>query len=143
MTERMRDTFVVRYPNRTKPAVPSQNEAVMNMGDGTFMADNAFKESIPMLSYTPEELGINMDAAPTAVAIAATDPLGYKPYTPSQEAIIQDSSVPDLLTVQQDFYDGGIQFNAEGRNWVQDNAYTLLIGLLVFSAGAWIGKRWL
>jgi len=103
----MRDTFVVRDPNRTKPAVPSQNEAVMNMGDGTFMADNAFKESIPMLSYTPEELGINMDAAPTAVAIAATDPLGYKPYPPSQEATIQDSSVPALLTVQQDFYDGG------------------------------------
>lgn len=115
----------------------------MNMGDGTFMADNAFKESVPMLSYTPEELGIDMNAAPTAVAIAATDPLGYKPYTPSQEAIIQDSSVPDLLTVKQDFYDGGIQFNAEGRNWVQDNAYTILIGLLVFSAGAWIGKRWL
>ncbi len=115
----------------------------MNMGDGTFMADNAFSESIPMLSYTPEELGINMDAAPTAVAIAATDPLGYKSYTPSQEITIQDSSVPDLLTVQQDFYDGGVQFNAEGTNWVKNNAYTLLIGLLVFSAGAWIGKRWL
>ena len=139
----MRDTFVVRDPNRTKPAVPAQNEAVMNMGDGTFMADNAFKESIPMLSYTPEELGINMNAAPTAVAVAASDPLGHRPYTPSQEITVQDSSVPDLLTAQQDFYDGGIQFNAEGTNWVENNAYTLLIGLVVFTGGLWIGKRWL
>ena len=42
----------------------------MSMGDGTFMADNAFRESIPVMSYTPEELGINMDAYAMATETA-------------------------------------------------------------------------
>ena len=66
MTERMSDAFVVRDTNGTKNMIPSQRERPMAMGDGTFMADNAFRESVPMMSYTPEELGINMSAYPTA-----------------------------------------------------------------------------
>ena len=65
MTERMRDAFVVRdLPTEQTNMIPSQKERPMAMGDGTFMSDNAFKESIPMMSYTPEELGINMSAYP-------------------------------------------------------------------------------
>ena len=52
---RMRDAFVVRDQNGINEMIPSQKERPMAMGDGTFMSDNAFKESIPMMSYTPEE----------------------------------------------------------------------------------------
>ena len=68
MTERMRDAFVVRDVNGQRNMIPSQNERPMAMGDGTFMSEDAFKDSIPMMSYTPEELGINMSAYPTAPA---------------------------------------------------------------------------
>ena len=73
MTERMRDAFIVRDTNGIKNMIPSQRERPMAMGDGTFMADNAFRESVPMMSYTPEELGINMDAYPTAPELTGTD----------------------------------------------------------------------
>ena len=67
---RMRDAFVVRDQNGINEMIPSQKERPMAMGDGTFMSDNAFKESIPMMSYTPEELGINMAAYPMATDTA-------------------------------------------------------------------------
>lgn len=148
MTERMRDTFVVRDTNGQKNMIPSQKERPMAMGDGTFMADNAFRESIPMMSYTPEELGINMDAYPTAPAqeqtafeIAMQDNSqsgDMKSMTPIQEAIVQSSNNPYLTVVQQDEQDGGVQFNSD---WVKDNSFDILKGLLLLGIGAWIGRN--
>jgi hypothetical protein len=80
------------------------------MGDGTAMEAEAFSESIPMMSYTPEELGINMDATPQATAIAATNPY---PYTDRQEVTVQASNNPALTVVKQDLLDGGVEFSAE------------------------------
>jgi len=129
MTERMRDAFIVRDLNGSKEMMPSQRERPMAMGDGTFMADDAFKNSVPMMSYTPEELGINMAAYPTAPAqeesafeIAMqnkTQTSEKKPMTPMEEAVVQSSANPYLTVVQQDEVDGGVQFNSE---WVKDNS---------------------
>jgi len=83
---------------------------LMRMGDGTAMEAEAFSESIPMMSYTPEELGINMDATPQATAIAATNPY---PYTDRQEVTVQASNSPALTVVKQDLLDGGVEFSAE------------------------------
>jgi len=148
MTERMRDTFVVRDTNGQKNMIPSQKERPMAMGDGTFMADNAFRESIPMMSYTPEELGINMDAYPTApaqeqtafeIAMQDNSQSGeMKTMTPIQEAIVQSSNNPYLTVVQQDEQDGGVQFNTD---WVKDNSFDILKGLLLFGIGVWLGKN--
>jgi len=150
MTERMKDAFVVRDQNGTKNMIPSQRERPMAMGDGTFMADNAFRESIPMMSYTPEELGINMAAYPTAPAqeqtafeIAMQDNSqsgDMKSMTPVQEAVLQSSDNPYLAVVQQDEQDGGVQFNSE---WVRDNSFDILKGLILLGVGAWIGKTYL
>ena len=146
MTERMRDAYVVHDPNGYKDLLPSQSEAPMSMGDGTFMADNAFRESLPMMSYTPEELGINMSAYPmqtdTALALGSKSSSGdMKSMNPQQEAIIQASSNPFLAVVQQDEQDGGVQFSAESSitSWVDKNSTALLIGILLFGAG-WIAK---
>ena len=150
MTERMKDAFVVRDQNGTKDMIPSQRETPMAMGDGTFMADNAFRESVPMMSYTPEELGINMDAYPTAPAqeqtafeIAMQDNSqsgDMKSMTPVQEAVLQSSNNPYLGVVQQDEIDGGVQFNSD---WVKDNSFDILKGLILLGVGAWIGKTYL
>jgi len=150
MTERMRDAFVVRDTNGTKNMIPSQRERPMAMGDGTFMADNAFRESVPMMSYTPEELGINMAAYPTAPAqeqtafeIAMQDNSqsgDMKSMTPVQEAVLQSSDNPYLAVVQQDEQDGGVQFNSE---WVRDNSYDILKGVILLGLGVWIGKTYL
>lgn len=136
----MRDAFVVRDSNGTSNLIPTQNERVMSMGDGTFMADNAFRESIPMMSYTPEELGINMDAYPmateTAMAIAVQDKgqAGeMTSMTPEEEVTLQKSNNPFLAVVQQDEYDGGVQFNSE--NLIETHAYTILKVALIFGAG--------
>jgi len=135
----MRDAFVVRDSNGTSNLIPTQNERVMSMGDGTFMADNAFRESIPMMSYTPEELGINMDAYPkaeTAMAIAVQDKgqAGeMTSMTPQEEATLQKSDNPFLAVVQQDEYDGGVQFNSE--NLIETHAYMILKVALIFGAG--------
>lgn len=146
----MKDAFVVRDQNGTKNMIPSQRERPMAMGDGTFMADNAFRESIPMMSYTPEELGINMAAYPTAPAqeqtafeIAMQDNSqsgDMKSMTPVQEAVLQSSDNPYLAVVQQDEQDGGVQFNSE---WVRDNSFDILKGLILLGVGAWIGKTYL
>jgi len=140
MTERMRDAFVVRDSNGTSNLIPTQNERVMSMGDGTFMADNAFRESIPMMSYTPEELGINMDAYPKATETAMTIAVQDKgqagemtSMTPEEEATLQKSNNPFLTVVQQDEYDGGVQFNSE--NLLETHAYTILKFALIFGAG--------
>ncbi len=150
MTERMRDAFIVRDTNGIKNMIPSQRERPMAMGDGTFMADNAFRESVPMMSYTPEELGINMDAYPTAPAqeqtafeIAMQDNSqsgDMKSMTPIQEAILQSSNNPYLAVVQQDEQDGGVQFNSE---WVENNAFGILKTVVILGLGAWIGKTYL
>ena len=150
MTERMRDAFIVRDTNGIKNMIPSQRERPMAMGDGTFMADNAFRESVPMMSYTPEELGINMDAYPTAPAqeqtafeIAMQDNSqsgDMKSMTPIQEAILQSSNNPYLTVVQQDEQDGGVQFNSE---WVENNAFGILKTVVILGLGAWIGKTYL
>ena len=119
----------------------------MAMGDGTFMSDNAFKESIPMMSYTPEELGINMAAYPmqteTAMQIAVQDKgqAGeMTSMTPEEEVTLQQSNNPYLAVVQQDEYDGGVQFNAD--NWVEDNSYTILKGIVLIGIGIYLGKNW-
>ena len=150
MTERMRDAFVVRDQNGRKDMIPSQRERPMAMGDGTFMADNAFRESVPMMSYTPEELGINMAAYPTAPAqeqtafeIAMQDNSqsgDMKSMTPVQEAVLQSSNNPYLTVVQQDEQDGGVQFNSE---WVENNAFGILKTVVILGLGAWIGKTYL
>ena len=150
MTERMRDAFIVRDTNGIKNMIPSQRERPMAMGDGTFMADNAFRESVPMMSYTPEELGINMDAYPTAPAqeqtafeIAMQDNSqsgDMKSMTPVQEAVLQSSNNPYLTVVQQDEQDGGVQFNSE---WVENNAFGILKTVVILGLGAWIGKTYL
>ena len=150
MTERMRDAFVVRDTNGHKNMITSQRERPMSMGDGTFMADNAFRESVPMMSYTPEELGINMNAYPmatdTALAIAAQDKQQtgeMTSMTPEQEVTVQQSSNPFLRVVQEDEYSGGVQFNAD--NWVEDNSYTILkfgaVALAFYCLGAYMTNR--
>jgi hypothetical protein len=128
--------------------IPSQRERPMSMGDGTFMADNAFRESVPMMSYTPEELGINMAAYPmatdTALAIAAQDKQQtgeMTSMTPEQEVTLQKSSNPFLAVVQEDEYSGGVQFNAE-NNMLETHAYAILKSLLFVGVGIWIGKNW-
>ena len=143
----MKDAFVVRDQNGTKNMIPSQRERPMAMGDGTFMADNAFRESVPMMSYTPEELGINMAAYPTApqeetafeIAMQDNSQSGdMKSMTPVQEAILQSSNNPYLGVVQQDEVDGGVQFHSE---WVKDNSFDILKGLIILGIGAWFGKN--
>ncbi len=146
----MKDAFVVRDQNGTKNMIPSQRERPMAMGDGTFMADNAFRESVPMMSYTPEELGINMAAYPTAPAqeqtafeIAMQDNSqsgDMKSMTPVQEAVLQSSDNPYLAVVQQDEQDGGVQFNSD---WVRDNSYDILKVVMSLGLGIWIGKTYL
>jgi len=145
MTERMRDAFVVRDTNGQKNMIPSQRERPMNMGDGTFMADNAFRESVPMMSYTPEELGINMDAYPmatdTAMEIAVQDKQQsgeMSSMTPRQEVTLQQSSNPYLAVVQEDEYSGGVQFNAD--NWVENNSYTILKYGVIAVGFYWLGS---
>ena len=150
MTERMRDAYVVRDTNGTKDMIPSQRETPMAMGDGTFMADNAFRESVPMMSYTPEELGINMDAWPkaekqeqTAFEIAMQDNSqsgDMKSMTPIEEAQVQSSNNPYLTVVQQDEQDGGVQFNSD---WVEDNAFGILKVIAILGLGLWVGKTYL
>jgi len=145
MTERMRDAFVVRDTNGHKNMIPSQRERPMSMGDGTFMADNAFRESVPMMSYTPEELGINMAAYPmqteTALSIAAQDHQQsgeMTSMTPSQEVTLQQSSNPYLAVVQEDEYSGGVQFNAD--NWVESNSYPILKTMVLIGIGYFLGS---
>jgi len=130
--------------------IPSQRERPMAMGDGTFMADNAFRESVPMMSYTPEELGINMDAWPkaekqeqTAFEIAMQDNSqsgDMKSMTPIEEAKVQSSNNPYLTVVQQDEQDGGVQFNSD---WVEDNAFGILKVIAILGLGLWVGKTYL
>lgn len=112
MTERMRDAYIRRDVNSQSTWLSDIQPAsdFMNMGDGTVMEEGAFSESIPMMSYSPEELGINMDATPHAVAIAATNPY---PYTDRQEVEVASSPIPDLSVVKEDFVDGGVEFSAE------------------------------
>ncbi len=110
----MRNNFVEKDSNSSNNWLskiqPVDN--LMRMGDGTAMEAEAFSESIPMMSYTPEELGINMDATPQATAIAATNPY---PYTDRQEVSVQASNSPALTVVKQDLLDGGVEFSAEGK----------------------------
>jgi len=143
----MRDAFVVQDLNGTTNLIPSQREKPMAMGDGTFMADNAFRESLPMMSYTPEELGINMAAYPmateTAMQIAAQDKQQsgeMTSMTPQQEVTLQQGTSPYLNVVKEDEYDGGVQFNAD---FVENHAYSILKSLLFVGVGVWIGKNWL
>ena len=142
----MRDAFIVRDHNGRKELMADQRERPMAMGDGTFMADNAFRESIPMMSYTPEELGINMAAYPmasdTAMQIAAQDKQQsgeMASMTPEQEVTLQQGTSPYLNVVKEDEYDGGVQFNAD---FVEDHAYTILKSFVLVGVGIWIGKNW-
>jgi len=142
----MRDAFIVRDHNGRKELMADQRERPMAMGDGTFMADNAFRESVPMMSYTPEELGINMAAYPmatdTAMQIAAQDNQQsgeMTSMTPSQEVTLQQGTSPYLNVVKEDEYDGGVQFNAD---FVEDHAYTILKAFIFVGVGIWIGKNW-
>ena len=150
MTERMRDAFIVRDHNGRKELMADQRERPMAMGDGTFMADNAFRESVPMMSYTPEELGINMAAYPsspkeeTAFEIAMQDnsQSGDMPsMTPIEEVTLQQGTSPFLNVVKEDEYDGGVQFRAEG-NLIEHHAYDILKGLLLIGVGIYFGKNW-
>ncbi len=145
----MRDAFIVRDTNGSKEMIPSQRERTMSMGDGTFMADNAFRESIPMMSYTPEELGINMAAYPSApkeetafeIAMRDNSQSGDMPsMTPIEEVTLQQGTSPFLNVVKEDEYDGGVQFNSE--NVIETHAYAILKSLLFVGVGVWIGKNW-
>jgi hypothetical protein len=150
----MRDTFVVRDQNGRKDMIPSQRERPMAMGDGTFMADNAFRESVPMMSYTPEELGINMAAYPTApkeetafeLAMRDNSQSGDMPtMTPIEEVTLQQGTSPFFNVVKEDEYDGGVQFNAprmQENNLIQHHAYDILRGLVLIGVGIYVGKNW-
>ena len=148
----MRDASIVRDTNGSKEMIPSQRERTMSMGDGTFMADNAFRESIPMMSYTPEELGINMAAYPSApkeetafeIAMQDKSQSGDMPsMTPIEEVTLQQGRSPFLNVVKEDEYDGGVQFNSE--NLIETHAYTILKVALIFGAGmafaSWCNNR--
>ena len=117
MTERMRNSFVEHDSNGSAEWLskiqPADN--LIRMGDGTAMEVGAFSDSVPMMSYTPEELGINMDATPQAVAIAATNPY---PYTDRQEVSIMDDSSDSLTVVKQDLLDGGVEFSANSSKQI-------------------------
>ena len=63
-----------------------------------------------------------------------------KSMTPVQEAVLQSSDNPYLAVVQQDEQDGGVQFNSE---WVRDNSYDILKGVILLGLGVWIGKTYL
>ena len=112
---KMNNYFVEKDSNNSNNwlAAIQPTDNLMRMGDGTEMEQAAFSESIPMMSYTPEELGINMDATPHATAIAATNPY---PYTDRQEVMIDESNSPALNVVKEDFIDGGVQFAGEGNS---------------------------
>lgn len=118
MTERMRNSFIEQDSNGSAEWLskiqPADN--LMRMGDGTAMEVGAFSDSVPMMSYSPEELGINMDATPQAVAIAATNPY---PYTDRQEVAIDESPKDSLTVVKQDFVDGGVEFASEGDSVIK------------------------
>jgi hypothetical protein len=111
----MRNSFVEHDSNGSAEWLskiqPADN--LIRMGDGTAMEVGAFSDSVPMMSYTPEELGINMDATPQAVAIAATNPY---PYTDRQEVSIMDDSSDSLTVVKQDLLDGGVEFSADSSD---------------------------
>ena len=62
------------------------------------------------------------------------------PMSPMEEAIVQSSANPYLAVVQQDEVDGGVQFNSD---WVKDNSFDILRGLVLIGIGAWIGKNYL
>ena len=111
---KMNNYFVEKDSNNSNNwlAAIQPTDNLMRMGDGTEMEQAAFSESIPMMSYTPEELGINMDATPHATAIAATNPY---PYTDRQEVMVDNFPSPALNVVKQDFFDGGVEFSAEGK----------------------------
>ncbi len=136
----MRNNFVEKDSNSSNNWLskiqPVDN--LMRMGDGTAMEAEAFSESIPMMSYTPEELGMNMDATPQATAIAATNPY---PYTDRQEVAVQSSNSPDLNVVKQDFFDGGVEFSADGKlpmiSQISGEVKDLLVSnpLLIFGLG--------
>ena len=91
-----------------------------------------------------------MDAYPSAPAqeetafeIAMQDKTQtseMKPMSPMEEAIVQSSNNPYLAVVQQDEVDGGVQFNSD---WVKDNSFDILRGLILIGIGAWIGKTYL
>lgn len=135
MTERMRDAFVVQDINGRKDMMPSQREKPMAMGDGTFMADNAFRESVPMMSYTPEELGINMAAYPRAEPAPA--PIAPAPVQEATE------TSPFLAVVQEDEYSGGVQFNAD--TFVETHSYSILkygiVALSFYFLGSYYSNR--
>ena len=115
MTERMKNSYVEQDYNGSAEWLskiqPADN--LMRMGDGTAMGAEAFSESIPMMSYSAEELGINMDAAPAAVAIAATNPY---PYTDRQEVDVLQETSDSLTVVKQDLLDGGVEFSADSSD---------------------------
>jgi hypothetical protein len=71
-----------------------------------------------MMSYSAEELGINMDAAPAAVAIAATNPY---PYTDRQEVDVLQEPSDSLTVVKQDLLDGGVEFSADASKIPSDS----------------------
>jgi len=120
MTERMRNAYVEQDYNGSAEWLskiqPADN--LMRMGDGTAMGAEAFSESIPMMSYSAEELGINMDAAPAAVAIAATNPY---PYTDRQEVDVLQEPSDSLTVVKQDLLDGGVEFSADASKIPSDS----------------------
>ena len=131
----MKDSFVVRDANQSVSWMDAQPyDDLMGMGDGTFMDEKAFKSKSPMLDYSPSELGINMDAYPGAFP----DNLSAK-----EAAQVESSANPFEFPVQQDLVTGGVEFSAEGlkgkaQGFLQDNAYTILIGGFLMFVGYWI-----
>ena len=138
MTEKMKDSFVVRDDNQSVSWMDRQpHDNLMGMGDGTFMDAQAFKSKSPMLDYSPAELGINMEAYPGALP---------ESLSAKEAAQVESSANPFEFVVQQDLITSGAQFSAEGmrgtaQGFLQKNAYVILVGGFLMFIGYWIRGR--
>lgn len=109
---------------------PTQSEAMM-MGDGSVMPATAFRDDYPITKYTPQELGINVEASPF-----------YDPETNSQSqaAPMQPSGsstvIADNGTTPESFDSQDIQvlsdaaMSAAGsvNSWISNNIGFMLLG---------------
>ena len=145
MTERMQNNFVVRDTNhKVSWSSPDGGNSMMTMDDGSYMEAAAFKDKTPMLDFTPAELGINMSAFPGHEEMPEN-------LSAKEAAQIESSQNPFDTPIQQDLATGGVQFGSEGtllkkadgirekaQAFVQDNAYSILMGGLLIFAGYWL-----